>query len=148
MSDPGINAANQASRHRLVALAASLDAAALATDIGGGWTVAMALGHLAYWDWHAVACWRRADDGSIPRDWIEPSATIVNDAIEGLLAALPGVAATQLAISAAEELDAVVAALPDATIEALIAAGQGWMADAAEHRDEHIAQIEEGLGRA
>jgi uncharacterized damage-inducible protein DinB len=43
-------ARNTEATRRLRELVATLSDADLAAPLGGGWTVAMALGHLAFWD--------------------------------------------------------------------------------------------------
>jgi hypothetical protein len=143
-----LNAANARSRRDLAAFTATLDAAALATDVGGGWTVAMALAHTAFWDLHTAEQWRRRGDLVTPATETYDTADIVNGALDPLLAAIPGAEVVRLALAAAAEVDAVVEALPDASIDAIRAEERGWLVDAWEHRHEHVAQANRGLGRS
>jgi hypothetical protein len=53
-----------------------------------------------------------------------------------------------LALEAAAELDALAAALPDASVDAAPAAGRVRLLDRSVHRLEHAAQIRRSLGRA
>jgi hypothetical protein len=143
-----LNVENSRSRRDLAAFTASLDQTALATDVGGGWTVAMTLAHTAFWDQFVASQWRRRGDRLTPADWADEVADFVNDGLEPLLAVLPGPETVRLVLAAADEVDAVVAALPDASIDAIRAEDRGWLVDAWEHRDEHIAQANRGLGRS
>ncbi len=143
-----LNAENDRSRRDLAAFTASLSQADLATDIGGGWTVAMALGHTAFWDLHVASQWRRRGNRLTPETWADQAADFVNDGLEPLLAALPAAEAIRLVLAAAAEVDAVVADLPDASLDAVRAEDRGWLVDGWEHRAEHIAQANRGLGRA
>jgi hypothetical protein len=142
-----LDAKNASSRRDLAVFAASLDAAALATDVGGGWTVAMALAHTAFWDLHTAEQWRRRGDLATPATETYDTADIVNSALDPLLAAVPGAEAVRLALTAAEEVDAVVSELPDASVDAVRGERRGWLVDGWEHREEHIAQANRGLGR-
>jgi hypothetical protein len=108
----------------------------------------MTLAHTAFWDQHVASQWLRRGERLTPDEWADEVADFVNDGLQPLLAALPSAATVRLVLTAAEEVDAVVAALPDASIGAIRAEGRGWLVDAWEHRAEHIAQAQRGLGRA
>ncbi len=141
-----LDAKNERSRRDLAAFTASLDEAALATEIGGGWTVAMALAHTAFWDLHVASQWRRRGERLTPDEWADEAAGFVNDGLDPLLAAIPAAESVRLVLAAAEEVDALVEALPDASVDAVRAENRGWLVDAWEHRAEHIAQANRGLG--
>jgi len=141
------SAANARSRADLAAFSLTLGEADLAADVGGGWTVSMALAHTAFWDLHVASQWRRRGDRLTPGTWADDAADYVNDGLHPLLAAIPATEAIRLALAAAEEVDAAVDALPDAAVDAIRAEDRGWLVDAWEHRAEHIAQANRGLGR-
>ena len=73
---------NAAELERLRALVARLTAADLARPLGGGWTVAMALAHLAFWDHR-----RRAQLQQWARSGTEPvsgDSSSINAAVDVL----------------------------------------------------------------
>jgi len=132
---------NAAATERLRALVARLAPPDLGCALGGGWTVAFALCHLAFWDARQRAALERYARGE---DFAEEDV-VANQALEavsGLLAA--GAAGTE-AVRAAEAVDAQLAALPPARRDALLAGGCGFAVERWRHRDEHIAQIERAL---
>jgi hypothetical protein len=131
-------------------LIASLSPADLAADLGDGWTVSMALAHLAFWDsWH-LARWEHAaaiGDIAPPPVGDEISARN-NDALVETWRALDPERAAALALDAAARIDTYVAGLSDAAIEASLAAGSpNWFARRP-HRDDHIGHIRRVLDRA
>ena len=74
-------------------------------------------------------------------DWI-------NDAAKPLCLALPPRVAADIALSVAEAVDRRVAAVSDAIIEANARAGTPLNWRRAEHRREHLDEIERALPRA
>ena len=134
---------NERSRARLRALVARLGEADLARDVGDGWTVAMVLAHLAFWDGRAGQIAERwlanGTDDEAPID--VPSA---NDGMKPLLAAVPPLEAARLALEAAERVDALVARFTPALVAAATT-GSAIRGNRSEHRLEHIQQIEAAL---
>jgi hypothetical protein len=131
-------------------LVASLSPADLSADLGGGWTVAMALAHLAFWDsWHLARWEHAAAAGAVapPPVGDEVSARN-NDALVATWRALDPTRASTLALDAAARIDAYVAGLSDAAIEAARAAGSPNWFERRPHRDDHIVHIRRVLGRA
>ena len=118
---------NAAATERLRALVARLAPPDLGCALGGGWTVAFALCHLAFWDARQRAALERYARGE---DFAEEDV-VANQALE--------------AVRAAEAVDAQLAALPPARRDALLAGGCGFAVERWRHRDEHIAQIERAL---
>jgi len=149
MTDRSFIEANESATADLRALVESLSDADLAVDLGEGWTVSMALAHLAFWDeWH-VARWLHAAEAG---ELAPPAAdgVVTNRANEALVttwrALLPRAAVT-LMLDAADAVDAYTADLAD---EALDAArerdGSRWF-ERFPHRRDHIDQITRALGR-
>ncbi len=137
---------NAAETERLRALVARLTPADLACSLGGGWTVAMALAHLAFWDTR-----RRAQLQQWAQTGTEPAAgdsASINAGVEVLAAAIPPQATGPLALQAAEAVDAEVAGLSAEMLAAIERAGAESMLRRAAHRRDHIAQIERGLREA
>lgn len=132
---------NERSRARLRALVARLGEDELARDVGDGWTVAMALAHLAFWDGRAAQIAERwltngvADEAPID----VPSA---NDGMKPLLAAVPPLEAARLVLAAAaDRVDTLVARFTPALVEAATT-GSAIRGNRSEHREEHVEQIE------
>ncbi len=150
MTDRAFEAENAEATAALADLAATLTTDELTMDLGGGWSVAMAFGHLAFWDaWHA-ARWRFAAEHG--ETCPPPAPGVVtnrnNDALEATWRALPADAAVALCLDAAAAMDILAASLTDAQVDAARAAGGPNWIERSPHRQDHIAQIRRALGRA
>ena len=134
---------NAASTGRLRGLAARLGEADLRRPLGGGWTVAFALAHLAFWDARQDAAIRRwaASGGAFARE-----DAAVNEALEAIAALVDADAAAAAAVEAAARLDATVEGLGESRRGALREAGGGYAVGRWPHREEHAARIEAALG--
>jgi hypothetical protein len=134
---------NASTLERLRALVASLSDADFERPLGGGWVVATAFAHLAFWDRRqSHALQNFVEHGTV----LEEDET-VNPSIDPLLAAIPPRRAAELALGAAELVDETVAGL-DAAVRSALEGGEGaYLARRWMHREEHIAQVEAGLGR-
>ena len=134
---------NTAARDRLRALVARLDDADLARPLGGGWTVAAALAHLAFWDRRAhvlLARWERDGPGPSPVD-----VEALNDALLPQWLAIPPRVAAEDAVRAAEAVDRAVEAASPATVAAAGAPDAALTLLRAKHRGEHLDEIERAL---
>jgi hypothetical protein len=132
-------------RQRLEALVGRLSDAELMTPLPDGWTVASVLAHLAFWDQRAAVLMERWQDSSPGPS--EADVEAVNNASKPQWLALqPRVAAT-LAVEAARAADAAMDAASPRLIEQIIAAGPPIAISRAEHRREHLEEIEAVLGR-
>ena len=136
---------NDRERHRLEALVDKLDDAALSRAMPAGWTVASALAHLAFWDQRIVVLVELLKRGAtvptenaIDVDWI-------NDAAKPTQLALPPRRAATLAIEAARAADRAVADLSDELLARNAAAGSPVTLLRAEHRREHLDEVEQML---
>ena len=144
--DRGIVDDNSKERARLKALVARLSDADLARPLPAGWTVASVLGHLAFWDQRILVlldAWERTDAAPTPNrdediDWI-------NDAGKPFLLALPPRQAADLSVAIAEAVDGKVQTLADDFVARIAAAGNPVNLHRAEHRREHLDQIEAAL---
>jgi hypothetical protein len=142
---------NDTERERLRALVRRLSDKELAQRIDAGWTVAGVLAHVAFWDQRILALldqWQRNGLSWTPPQHNERDVDWINDAAKALCLALPPRAAADLALSVAEEVDRRVAAVSDAMIEANARGGRPLSWRRAEHRREHLDEIERALGRA
>src|SRR5262245_10102478 len=150
MVDRSIVAKNDAERKRLRALVDRLTDAELAHPMPAGWTVAGVLGHLAFWDQRIVALvdrWRQAGASAALQPVNSADIDWVNDAAKPLLLGLPPRRAAELAVAIADAADGKIESLPDAFVSANAAAGNPVNLVRAEHRREHLDEIEAALRR-
>ncbi len=123
---------------RLRNLVERLDAADLDRSLGGGWTVAFALVHLAFWDArHDAALQVYVGGEAFPGDDEATNATL-----ESIVGLFDPNAAGPTAVEAAERLDATSRGLSVEQRSALRDAGQEYAFRRWPHREEHVAQIE------
>ena len=111
--------------------------------MGHGWTVAATLVHLAFWDLRAVRLMDKFDKEGVGASPVD--VDVVNDAIRALAESIPPRDAARLAVSAAEAVDRRIEALPEATLEAVGAAGNPFSPFRHLHRAEHLDEIERTL---
>ena len=146
---------NDASRARLASLVAGLRAVDLgrpsAPSEEGSWTVGQILGHMAFWDRFLSSRWRvaqAAGPSGHPSALPDDLATLLNGGLEPFLAAFAGGATEALVaevLAAAEEIDALVAGLPDQVPVGQVLGERPSLLDRSMHRNQHMAQIEKVL---
>ena len=141
--DKVIIQANAAVTARLEALAARLSDADLKRDLGGGWHVSVAFGHLAFWDRRVEYMLRRWMEQGVPHAEIDDD--VVNSALEVQLVAMEPRTAVRLCLEAAKAADVAIAKVPDEIAAALLAEDHGYLLNRTGHRGEHIDQVEAGL---
>jgi hypothetical protein len=139
---------NNVQRERLRALVERLTDDELRRQVNEHWTVAAVLGHLALWDSRSLWLADKLERGIpfTPSDVEPDDVTWINDATRPLIHAIPPRATADLALRIAEEIDRRVAA---------ISPTKTWPTDRnsllnplrAEHRREHLDEIESVLGR-
>src|SRR5436190_23288944 len=141
-------ARNDTERARLRALVARLSDADLARAMPGGWTVAGVLAHVAFWDQRVLVLLERWEQSrsAVPPLANQADVDWINDAAKPLLLALAPRQAADLAVAIAEEVDRKVAALADDVLAQNAAAGRPLNPDRAEHRGEHLREIEQVFG--
>ena len=147
MADRAYVAENEIERKRLASLVARLSDQDLARPMPGGWTVASVLGHVAFWDQRVIALveeWRKAGVGTPPKT-LEGNVDWINDATKPLLLAVAPRRAAELTLSIAESTDRMLAELPEEFLAANGRAGSPVNVHRAEHRREHIDEIETAL---
>jgi hypothetical protein len=135
-------ASNEASLARLRALVPGLTPGDMERVIEPGWTVAMALAHLAAWDrrvLETVRTWLR--DGFSP---FTVDVHAVNAAEEAQWRDTPPAEAAREVISVAEELDPILPTLSDELVQAILETRPRFL-DRGGHRREHVDQIEAAL---
>jgi DinB family protein len=147
-TDRSYVAENQVQLDRLRGLVGRLSDGQLSRPLAAGWTVAGVLAHLAFWDYRIVTLldtWGADGHGTPPPAFDEAAVDWINDAGKPLCLGLPPRTAARLAVEAAVAADARVAALSDAALAANAAAGGPISVRRAEHRREHLDEIERAL---
>lgn len=140
---------NEAELARLRGLVDRLGDRDLSRPLPAGWTVAGVLAHLAFWDYRIVAlldAWGADGRGTPPPSDDGAAVNWINDAGKPLCLGLPPRVAARMAIDAAVAADQRVAALSEAGLIANAAAGRPINVRRAEHRSEHLDEIERVLG--
>jgi hypothetical protein len=137
-------ARNATSRQALAALVDRLTTPDLLRDLGDGWTVAMALGHLAFWDGRQLGALQLfSERGEVLG---EEDSDATNAGLEPLLGALDPAVAGSLAIEAADAVNAYAATFDwEAAARTLGDPAAHLPLARWSHREEHIAQIEAAL---
>jgi len=140
---------NDVQRERLRSFVAKATDADLARPMPAGWTVAAVLGHLAFWDQRALILLERLqkDPKATPGTMTELDVEWINDAGKPFLLAAAPRRAAEMAVAAAEAVDRAVSSLSDDFIARNSAFAQPIVLRRAEHRQEHLDEIERELGR-
>ena len=138
---------NDAERQRLRTLLARVTDADLKRSLDAGWTVAAVLGHVAFWDQRTLVLLERWQaDGTLSAHGLDgPAVDWINDAAKPMLLAVPPREMANLALSIAEAVDRKVAGLPDDFASRNATAGSPVNLLRAEHRREHLDEIERAL---
>jgi DinB superfamily len=134
---------NTHERQRLQTLVASVSDEDLTRPLPNGWTVAITLAHLAFWDRQRLALlrrWEREGVTSAPAD-----ADTINEGVRILATGLPPRTAAQLALDAAEAVDQALAQLSAEMVTQIEASGQASILRRAVHRRGHLDRIEQAL---
>jgi hypothetical protein len=152
-ADRSYVAENEAQLTRMRSLVESISDDELAEPMEAGWTVAGVLAHLAFWDHRVVTLVDRwgADGTGTPPDspgsYDEEAVDWINDAAKPLILALPPRVAAQVAVDAAAAADSRVAALSDELLAINERTGLYINPTRAEHRSEHLDEIEQMRSR-
>jgi|WetSurMetagenome_2_1015567.scaffolds.fasta_scaffold468884_1 hypothetical protein len=137
-------AANAAWREKLFMLMGRLSDTDMVRMAGGpGWTVGVALCHLAFWDHRASVLLKRWKAGGIadsPND-----IDVVNDSILPFLKAIPPAEVRRLVREAAEGIDAEIDSLAPNFLVRVESDGKPVKLDRGKHREHHVAQIGKAL---
>ncbi len=136
-----IHASNATSTERLTALVAGLTPQDLQRSLGGNWTVAFALVHLAFWDARQVAALQRYAQG----DGFPSEDYAANATLEAIAHTFDPATIGLAAVNAAQQLDETVNSLTPEQLDDLRQAGLSYATERAPHRDEHLQQIETAL---
>ena len=144
-------AENDAERARLIDLVNRLNNEELLTPMPAGWTVASVLMHMAFWDARVMALldkWATPGASPSPADREANEIDWANDATKVIFLAMPPRFAADLAVRIAENCDIQVAAISDELLAQIETAGSVMNPNRAQHRREHLGEIEAALAIA
>ena len=143
---PAFAESNRRQAGRLRKLVDRLDASMLAVRLPNGWTVAVALGHIAFWDRQRLCLMRRWAAGN----WCNGGydGDLFNEVLLPFLETIPPDRAAEIALKSAEEVDAFLLTVPDEVVDTALARPDRPNLDRGLHREGHLDQIEEALAGA
>jgi DinB family protein len=147
--DRGFVNENTRERARLNALVGRLSDAELARPLAAGWTIAAVLAHVAFWDQRALLLlerWRQDGLAAVPEGLNEADVDWINDAGKPLFLAMSPRRAAETAVAIAAAVDRTIESLPDEFVTRNAAAGTPVSLLRAEHRREHLDEIDAALG--
>jgi hypothetical protein len=132
---------------RLRALVERLSDRDLSRDLGGGWTVAVALAHLAFWDRYLAARWEHAlrEGLSAPEAVPDFVPRFINEAALGAWQVCLPREAARLALAAAGHIEGLLAKIDPSQAATALASGRPSLVDRTLHWFEHMEQIERAL---
>jgi hypothetical protein len=136
-------AENAQERERLLSLVARSTDEELSLPLGSGWTIAVALAHLAFWDQRSLFLMRKWKKSGVEPSPIDIDLT--NDSLLALWLALPPRVAANLAVSSAEAIDRELDEASSDLITAIENLGEKFRLYRSIHRKLHLDQIEEIL---
>jgi len=136
-------AENAKERERLISLVTRLTDEELRLPLGNGWTIAVALAHLAFWDQRSLFLMRKWKKSGVELSPIDIDLT--NDSLLSLWLALPPRAAADLAVSSAEAIDRELQEAASDLISAIEGLGEKFRLYRSSHRKMHLDQIDERL---
>ena len=146
-ADRSYMAENEAQLKRMRELIEGLGDERLAHPMPAGWTVASVLAHMAFWDYRIVALlesWGPDGDGPLPT-YEEEEVDWINDAGKPIFLAIPPGLAARIALDAAETTDRAVAGMSDSLLAKNEELGLIINPSRAEHRGEHLDELEAAL---
>ena len=122
----------------------------LAQPMDAGWTVGAVLAHVAFWDYRVVTLleqWGPDGNGPSPTD-AEAATDWINDANKPIFLAIPPRVAARIALDAAEAADRAVAEMSDDLLGKNELTGLIISPLRAEHRREHVDELEQLFSRS
>src|SRR5262245_44539247 len=143
---PAIAESNRTHTERLRRLVARLTPEMLAVRLPRGWTVAVALAHLAFWDRQRLCLMRLWAIGQPARGGYD--GEVFNETLHPFLEMIPPERAAAAAGQAAEEVDAFLLAVPDDVVADALGRPDPPNLDRGSHRDYHLERIEQALTAA
>jgi hypothetical protein len=139
-------AENAKARERLGSLVVRITDEELNLPLGNGWTIAVALAHLAFWDQRSLVLMRKWKQSGVELSPIDIDVT--NDSLLPLWRAIPPRATADLAVSSAEAIDRELEEASSDLIDAIESLGEKFRLYRSIHRRLHLDEIEEALAKA
>ena len=136
---------NAQERKRLQLLVERITDEELSLPLEAGWTIAVALAHLAYWDQRSLMLMRKWQREGVELSPIDIDVT--NDSLLPLLLAIPPRRTAELAVSAAEAIDRELENASSELIAAIEGLGEDFRLYRSIHRKLHLDEIENILKR-
>jgi len=136
---------NAKEREKLCSLVAGITDEELSLPLGGDWTIAVALAHLAFWDQRSLLLMRKWQQSGV-----EPSPIdidVINDSLLPLLRVIPPRAAADLAVSSAEAIDRELQKASSDLIDSIESLGEKFRLYRSIHRKLHLDEIEARLAK-
>src|SRR5579871_3021474 len=133
---------NARERERLVSLLNALRESDYARVLPNGWTIGVALAHIAFWDLRAARLLEKWIQEGGQGPVLPLDADVVNAPLAVLSAAIPPKNIQKLAAEAAEKADGLVAGMTQAQVDEFLKAGSERFLLRALHRGEHLDKIE------
>jgi len=136
---------NQKERERLLSLMAALRESDFSRRLSNGWTIGVALAHIAFWDLRQVTLltqWLQKGGQSpvLPLD-----ADAINAPLAILSEAVPPRGVVKIATEASQKADGLVAGMTQAQVDEFLKVGSERFLRRALHRREHLDKIEKAL---
>lgn len=141
-----VAASNRTQTERLRRLVERLTPAMLAVKLPRGWSVAVALGHVAFWDRQRLCLMRRWAAGEACSGAYD--GELFNEVLLPFLELLPSERIGAVALRTAEEVDAFLLAVPDEVVAAALARPDRPNLDRGSHREYHLDRIDQALMEA
>jgi hypothetical protein len=111
-----------------------------------GWTIAVVLAHLAFWDRRRLVLMRKwQKQGISPSPTSDELVDIINDSLLPFFLELPPRQAAEMAVSIAEQVDREIEKLATESIEAINILGDRHALNRSMHRKMHLDEIEKLL---
>ena len=130
---------------RLTSLVNRLTDTQLSLPLNEGWTIAVALAHLSFWDQRCLSLIRKWQLSGVSPSPIDIDVT--NECLLPLWQALPPRVAANLAVSSAKDIDCALGDAPSDLIFEIEKLGERFRLYRSEHRKLHLDEIEEALRR-
>ncbi|MHB8105524.1 MAG: DinB family protein [Dehalococcoidales bacterium] len=135
---------NKRERERLIKLVNEISDKELELVIyKEGWTIAVVLAHLAFWDERRrILVKRWQQDGTTPLGMNHLDTNITNDTLVPFLLAIPVRKAAELAVSAAEAIDKELEELSPEMVKSIEALKESIALNRGRHRKMHLDEID------
>ena len=135
---------NAKERERLCSIVERLSDEQLNISMENGWTIAVALAHLAFWDQRSLILMQKWKSSGVAPSPID--IDVINDSLLPLWLALSPRSAAKLAVSSAEAIDRELEEAPSELISEIKKLGEKFRLFRSEHRKLHLDEIENLLG--